>query len=157
MLNRVLLLIFISLSVAALNPIMLIAQDAGDIAFDTKSDASFGDATTALHKFMHNVHMRSHRVQHFCVVGYQSADTSDKRAWVYWTEGHEIILWSGASDPQSAPTALVYSRRILDLKKDVVPTEADIKGSTYLVTRTWVHDVISVCRTRGVKYQITAK
>lgn len=157
MLHRFLVLIFVFLSAATLDPTVLVAQEAGDVAFDVRSDANFGDATVALREFLRDANIRSPRVQHFCVVGYQSSDGGDKRAWVHWTEGHEIILWSGAADPQSAKTAIVYSRRVLDLKKDVVPTEADIKGSTYLVTRAWVDGVISECQTRGAKYHFTSR
>jgi hypothetical protein len=133
------------------------AQDAGDVAFDTRSDAAFGDATVPLQEFLRAQHVRSHRVQHFCVAGYQSASGDVQRAWIHWTEGRKIILWRGASNSQSAKTSIARSRVITDLKKDVVPTEADIKGSTYLVTQAWVDRLIADCQARGAKYEVGSK
>ena len=133
------------------------AQDAGDLPFDPRPDAAFGDATAALTEFLHSQQVRTHRVQHFCIAGYQSANRDEQRAWIYWAEGRKIILWRGASNPQSAKTSIARSRVITDLKKDVVPTQADIKGSTYLVTQAWVNRVISDCDARGSKYQIELK
>jgi hypothetical protein len=136
---------------------VLKAQDEGDVAFDTRPDAAFGDATAALREFLRAHHVRSHRDQHFCIAGYQSGSGDDRRAWIYWTEGRKVILWRGASDPQSAKTSIARSHRITDLTKDVVPTEADLKGSTYLVTQAWVDRLISDCQTRGAKYQVKLK
>jgi hypothetical protein len=139
------------------NPSLLKAQDAGDSAFDTRTDPAFGDPTDALREFLRDQRVHTHRPQHFCIVGYRSASGDDKRAWVHWTEGHKIILWRGAADPQSAKTAIARSRVVRDLKKDVVATEADIKGSTYLVTRAWVERLVSDCEARGAKYQAGVK
>ncbi len=133
------------------------AQDPGDVALDFRSDPAFGDPTIPLREFLRDRHVHSRRAQHFCAVGYQSPGGEDKRAWIHWTEGGKIILWRGASDPESAKTAISRSRVSKDLKKDVVPTEADIKGSTYLVTRAWVNHLLSDCRARGAKYEIRLK
>src|SRR5690349_6824556 len=113
------------------------AQDVEDVPFDTRADSAFGDATIPLREFLRDQHVRSRRAQHFCISGYRSAKGDDRRAWIHWSEGQKIILWRGAADPLSAKKAIARSHSILDLKKDVVPTEDDIKGSTYLVTRAW--------------------
>jgi hypothetical protein len=65
-----------------LHPTILKAQDEGDVAFDTRSDAAFGDATVPLREFLRARHVRSGREQHFCVVGYKSGSGDDKRAWI---------------------------------------------------------------------------
>jgi len=85
--------------------------------------------------------------QHLCVVPY------DHYAWVYWQEGRRLILWEGSPHAD----ALVRSRRVLDLDKDVVATEADVAGSTYLVTKAWVRDTLRDCREYGMRYTITGQ
>ncbi len=131
------------------------AQDAGDRPFDFRSDAAFANAEGALQEFLRDRHVRSSKVQHFCIVGYQNA--SEERAWVYWTEGQQIILWHGAADPPSAASSIARSQRAIDLKKDVVTTEADIKGSTYLVARAWVDHLLADCQSRGERYAISLR
>jgi hypothetical protein len=133
------------------------AQTEADKPFVTRSDRDFGDPSVALLELLRQQKIHSSKAQTFCVVGYQNSEQTEKRAWVLWSEGHKIILWSGATDPASAKTAIARSRRILDLRKDVVASEADIKGSTYLVSRGWVERLSSDCALRGEKYQITRK
>lgn len=123
------------------------AQDAGDRMFDTRLDADFGAASAepALREYLHARGI--HGIQHFCIAGYQaSSSDGDKRTWIHWTEGHLIILWHGG--------AIAQSRRIIDLRRDVVATEFDRHGSTYLVSRKWVNRIIADCGQQGAKYQI---
>jgi len=125
------------------------AQDKGDHTFNTRDDATFGDATAALREFLRSQHIgRRKPTQNFCVVAYENSGGNEKRAWVHWPEGHKLILWSGGSAP------LARSRRIIDLTKDVVASDADVNGSTYLVTQAWADQVIADCAARGVPYQI---
>ena len=130
-------------------------QDEGDRPFDARSSPYFGDATIPLREFLNDRHISTAKTQHFCIVGYQN--TTDGRAWIHWVEGHQIILWWGANNPLGAKSAIARSRRVLDLKKDVVPSDADLKGSTYLVTRDWVAQVLADCQARGDKYEISTK
>ena len=118
------------------------AQEPGDTPFDFRADAAFGDAAVPLRE------LSKGKRGHFCVVGYQGPAES-RRAWVVWREGRRIILWEGSS--------IAHSRRVLRLKKDVVRTEADLKGSTYLVTRAWVDRVTADCARRGVQYDIDSR
>ncbi len=124
------------------------AQDSGDRMFDTRSDADFGTAAAepALRQFLHTRGI--HRREHFCIAGYQASAAAggDKRTWIHWPEGHQIILWRGGD--------IAQSRRVIDLRKHVVPTESDRHGSTYLVTREWVNRVIADCDQHGAKYYI---
>ena len=62
-----------------------------------------------------------------------------------------MILWGGGE------ATMVTSRRILDLKRDVVATEAAVKGSTYLVTAQWVSKQKTRCARYGMQVDITAK
>ena len=82
--------------------------------------------------------------QHVWAVGYHAAD--GEWAYVYWQEGHRLILWEGGAE------GLVHSRRNLDLRKDVVEREEDLRGSSYLLTRSFVEGVLADCRTCGDAY-----
>jgi hypothetical protein len=128
-------------------------QSEGNHPFDTRSNLHFGDATVPLREFLRDRHVRTSKTQHFCIVGYQDRD--GEQAWVHWTEGEQIILWRGANNPRGAKSSIARSRRVIDLRKDVVPAEADIKGSTYLVTRAWVDRILTACQASGNKYEIS--
>lgn len=93
--------------------------------------------------------------QHFCVIPYNRRE-GGRYAIVHWEERRRLILWGGA-DPGHEVEALTHSRRVLDLDKDVVATEKDIGGSTYLVTRAWVEETLRDCRAFGFRYAVAAK
>jgi hypothetical protein len=124
------------------------AQDPGDRTIDTHSDADFGSAAAepALREFLQTRGI--HRRQRFCIAGYQAspAGDGDKRTRIHWSEGHQIILWRGGD--------IAQSRRVIDLRKDLVPTEPDLDGRTYLVTREWANRLIADCEQHGAKYHI---
>ena len=125
------------------------AQDKGDHIFNTLDNATFGDPRATLRDFLRSQHIgRRKPIQNFCVVAYQDYGGNEKRAWVHWPEGHKLILWTGGAAP------LARSRRIIDLTKDVVASDADVNSSTYLVTQAWADQVIADCATRGVPYQV---
>lgn len=89
-------------------------------------------------------------VHHFCIVGYKDA-SDGATAWVHWVEGKALILWEPASED---PLPLLASRRYLNLQRDVVASEKDLRGSTYLVTKTWVNMVLADCTSVGDRYTI---
>lgn len=113
-------------------------QSPGAKIFDVASDPEFQDYQRVLTHFAQR--HRPKATNHFCIIGYQ-ADTS-KSAWVLWREGGEILLWEGN-------TNLDLSRRIIHLKSDVVPTDKDLHGSTYLVTKAWVALLSKSCESSG--------
>jgi hypothetical protein len=86
----------------------------------------------------------------FCVVGYKDAGGATT-AWVHWAEGNALIWWEPTKD---GTVSLAHSRRYLNLRRDVVASESDLKGSTYLVTRPWVDHILSDCKAAGDKYII---
>jgi hypothetical protein len=92
---------------------------------------------------------------HFCVLGYRTAN-GDQYAWVHWKEGRALVLWEPVVDANH-PATLTSSRRFLRLDQDVVASEGDIKGSTYLVTRAWASQVQSDCIRHGDKFLVTRK
>lgn len=51
---------------------------------------------------------------------------------------------------------MIGSKRILDLTRDVVATEAAVNGSTYLVTKAWVKEQQKKCAEFGTEVRITA-
>jgi len=93
------------------------------------------------------------RLNHFCVIGYRDPGGHDF-AWVLWEEGKALILWEAVKDPSSA-RPLAASRRFLRLDRDVVATEEDLKGSTYLVTKAWLDKVTGDCDAHGDKLTIS--
>jgi hypothetical protein len=97
--------------------------------------------------------------QHFCVIGYVSdqdaSPTPSKMAWVYWREKQKLILWVAAAQGFESKETLLRSRRSLDLVTDVVPTDADIAGSTYHVSKTWVNALLKDCKDRGMSYALS--
>jgi len=133
------------------------AEEAGDRekigphdqpVFDLSKNRYFSNAQEVLEGL---VQRKSHKmVNHFCVIGYD-VPKSIGMAWVYWQEGNAIILWEANTDPAYR---LETSRDYLDLKKDVVPTLADVHNSTYLVTREWVREIETDCASRGVNFSI---
>ncbi|CAN7639571.1 hypothetical protein LJR090_005616 [Bosea sp. LjRoot90] len=82
-----------------------------------------------------------------CVIGFVAGDSS-RAAWVIWSAARQIILLEPGSDD------LTFSRRVIDLKKDVVADERALKGSTYRVTRKWVADLTRDCEARGQRMTI---
>jgi hypothetical protein len=79
---------------------------------------------------------------------------------VYWPESRAILLidWPNScsdDDMRIDDAALGWYRTKarIDLDFDVVPTQDDIGGSTYLVDRPWVDRVIAACK-RGYRLVI---
>jgi hypothetical protein len=68
-----------------------------------------------------------------CVVGQRIVGQQDETAYVIWRGGDQLILWWGGDDAD-----LNRSNRLLSLSRDVVPSDAAIGTSTYLVSRPWV-------------------
>ena len=73
---------------------------------------------------------------------------ASKIAWIIWKQRSELILWeAGESDVD-------MSRRRLNLKKDVVGSDAELRGSTYLVTKAWVDGVVKDCASHGAQLHL---
>lgn len=84
---------------------------------------------------------------------------------VYWPRDASITIVqldrNGCADPQRQrdPLELGWYRRKarIDLHHDVVADEAAVAGSTYLVDRPWVEQVIDDCRRRGTSLSLTRR
>lgn len=115
--------------------------------FKVSEDKGFSNYRPVLIDYLRTQHV--HAETHACVLG-EKDSSGAYFAWVMWPAGHQIILW------EDGVTALERSRRLLDLNKDVVATDADINGSDYLVTRQWVKDLEDKCNKEGVRVSIKA-
>ena len=124
------------------------AADTEPTVFKVSDDSDFAKFRAPLVEYLRSRHI-SHALK-VCILGEQASDGS-KWAWVIWPGGKTMILWGGGE------STMVASRRILDLKRDVVATEADVKGSTYLVTAQWVSKQKTLCSLYGTQVDITAK
>lgn len=89
-----------------------------------------------------------HKATRFCLFG--SKDDTGDTATIIWPDGQEIIDWGGND------AALTESTSVVHLKTDVVPTENDLLGSSYLVTRQWVKDQQALCKRYGETVQVSA-
>jgi hypothetical protein len=123
------------------------AQEPSLKPFDVASDADFRNYEQVVTAYAHK--HRSKADNTFCLLGFRAGDNS-KSAWIIWKEGRQIILWEGGPDLDS-------SRRKISLKSDVVATEKDLHGSTYLVTQAWVSDITSTCDRSGAKVRVPKK
>ncbi len=120
-------------------------QDHQSAKFDVRSEPSFRSYETVLRQLV-----QSHPLaapNDFCILG-QIADDNTKYAWVLWRQGRQVILWDGDGRD------LKDARRKINLRTDVVATEGDLHGSTYLVTKRWVDALAWSCARDGVRVRI---
>ena len=122
--------------------------------FDPREDEDFGDATPALTGLVAGSDPKPRGLQHFCVVGYRGPD--GEHAWVHWREARRLIFWLGRGDGTAPAETLLRSTRKLSLDEDVVATESEIAGSTYLVSRAWVDGRLADCQAHGAQYTISS-
>jgi len=124
--------------------------------FDTARAAEFGSAVQPLRVLITEAHIPRQSVENFCVVGYQFS-SGERLAYVYWARKNRLILWEGGTDAETRARSIARSRRPLDLRRDVVESDADIGGSTYLVTRGWVQRKIDDCAKHGRRYRVSRR
>jgi hypothetical protein len=125
--------------------LVLTQQQVWAATFNVKDDPIFGKAAPVITAYAHARHAKG--VNNFCVLG-RLSDDGGKSAWIIWRQNREIILWEG-QDLSSTPPRL-----LLDLDKDVVESEADLHGSSYLVTRRWASNLISECKRTGLQIAV---
>jgi hypothetical protein len=108
----------------------------------------FADANSVLRALVGEL---AKKIENHLYVGTVEKGPGYEHAWVYWKEERLLILW----EPFDAKHwKLKYSRRMLRLDKDVVPTVEDIGGSTYLVDEDWACRTIGDCLKNGDEYVI---
>lgn len=116
--------------------------------FDLQADKDFADFRKPLASFLRSRHARL--PASVCLLGERHADGS-KSAWVIWRGGHTMLLWDGGASSMAA------SRRLLDLSHDVVASDDDVAGSTYLVTRAWVAQQTQRCQQLGTTVSLSKR
>jgi hypothetical protein len=112
-----------------------------------RNDPNFADINRALKELVREKASRS--VNNFYVARVRERPTV---AWVYWPEGNSLILMEPCAgyDPKFA---LLWSRRYLDLSRDVVTKTENVKGSTFLLTKAEARSIVSNCK-HGDKFTI---
>ena len=109
--------------------------------FDVAKESEFRNFRTVLQVW--NRHHPHHGGNDFCVLGYAAGDGS-KASWILWRQGKEIFHWIGGDTP-------LDTLQTIHLNRDVVASESDIKGSTFLVTEQWVAGLQASCDAQGRK------
>lgn len=115
--------------------------------FAIASAPAFAHYRQALVKYLHGAGAAS--ATRVYLLGEEGRDGS-KVVWVIWPAGDRMILWGGGI------STMILSRRILDLRTDVAASTADIRGSTYLATRSWVARQWSICHRLDTQVEVGA-
>jgi hypothetical protein len=74
--------------------------------------------------------------------------------YAYWKEDKSIIILHLPLEKDSANYEWLYSKARVDLETDIVPTQEDIGGSSFLVDRPWVNRILKKCHS-GYRLMIT--
>jgi hypothetical protein len=74
-------------------------------------------------------------------------------AYAYWMTGNSIIILDLPVGKLQDPIGYLWyaGKARIDLAKDVVPTDNDVGGSTYLVDAAWVEGILRDCLVAGVR------
>lgn len=107
--------------------------------FTLSGHPDFNKYRPALVDYLRSQHYR--KPTRFCLFG--TKDRTGVTATVIWPAGQQIIDWGGNA------SALAESTSIVHLKADMVHTQDDLDGSTYLVTRKWAQEQQTVCKQHG--------
>ncbi|CAM3411319.1 hypothetical protein [Paracidovorax anthurii] len=113
---------------------------------------------------------QARRANTFCFVQQrlsppETAEDGTSVLSMVWNEGQRIYLvnlvrpgqrYQPVEDPVAEGQALASSGSSVDLRKDVVPTDADVGSSTTLVSRAWVDRLRAQCRRVGTVVRVPA-
>ncbi|WCM92431.1 hypothetical protein M5C99_19050 [Acidovorax sp. NCPPB 2350] len=113
---------------------------------------------------------QARRANTFCFVQQrlsppETAEDGTSVLSMVWNEGQRIYLvnlvrpgqrYQPVEDPVAEGQALASSGSSVDLRKDVVPTDADVGSSTTLVSRAWVDRLRTQCRRVGTVVRVPA-
>jgi hypothetical protein len=123
-----------------------VSAQSAPVYFKLSSNPQFDKYRPALVDYLRGEHFG--KPTRFCLFG--SKDNSGAIATVIWLDGQRIIDWGGND------STLAESNSVVNLKTDVVPTERDLHGSTYLVTRKWVSEQLVLCKRNGETVRVGA-
>ena len=99
--------------------------------------------------------IRSHEIKYKTNTFYLYDDSSEYLN-VYWEEGHCILFPEKPLDSIDPDNDFYfdyweYTKKGINLKTDVVPTPEDVMGSSFLVDKPFVDDLIKKCKESGDK------
>jgi hypothetical protein len=120
--------------------------------FAADAEPGFKPVLPALEAYLDAQTAPAAGTQHFCVVGYRRGE--DRYAWVYWQQGQRLVYWEPAADDVESKETLTRSRRELNLRKDVVASARELRGSSYRVDRPWLNRLLTDCRHRGQAFDL---
>ncbi len=80
-------------------------------------------------------------------------DGLDEFAYACWKQDKSIIILHLPLEKETANYYWLYSKARIDLLTDVVPSEKDIGGSSFLVDRPWVNKILRSCQ-KGYKLTV---
>ena len=128
----------------------------------SKPEADHIASTDTLKAFLGKQH-KNQRANRFCFVQERMpADAVQPQEqdtiWMVWTTGARIYTYTNLpggprDDPASEGAGLVHSNPV-NLKTDVVATQDQVGGSTFLVHRAWVDRIIHQCQRAGISVRV---
>ena len=74
-------------------------------------------------------------------------------SYAYWKEDKSIIILHLPLAKDSASYEWLYGKARVDLETDIVPTQGEIGGSSFLVDRSWVDSILKKCA-RGYRLSV---
>jgi hypothetical protein len=87
--------------------------------------------------------------QHIYIASVKT-ESGENALYAYWKEDQSILLMNFFTQAvEEEGLSWLHHKARVDLKTDVVATEAEMSGSNYLVTRAWADNIIQACRERG--------
>lgn len=88
-------------------------------------------------------------------IGKAQDDDGKLYLYAFWKEDKSILILEHFHYlGKNTDFGLLHRKARVDLKTDVVPTEEDIHGSTFLVDRAWANRIIKACVSKGTKIVI---
>ncbi len=146
----------------------LAAPQSGDPAFTRPDPVRLPDRPM-LRAFLEELG-QTRRANTFCFVQQrlsppETAEDGTSVLSMLWHEGERIYLvnivrpgqrYRPVEDSVGEGRALASSGGSVDLKTDVVPTDADVGSSTTLVSRAWVEHLKAQCRRVGTTIRVPA-
>ncbi|MDA8448528.1 hypothetical protein M5C97_04755 [Acidovorax sp. NCPPB 3859] len=146
----------------------LAAPQSGDPAFTRPDPVRLPDRPM-LRAFLEELG-QTRRANTFCFVQQrlsppETAEDGTSVLSMLWHEGARVYLvnlvrpgqrYQPVEDSVGEGRALASSSGSVDLKTDVVPTDADVGSSTTLVSRAWVERLKAQCRRVGTTIRVPA-
>lgn len=97
------------------------------------------------------VYSRNAKTNTFYIGNVSRSDESTEYTFVYWKEDKSIIdiFLPVPMIDGNYNYGYLYTKLRTDLVKDVVPTEKDVGGSSFLVTKQWADAAVNDCKSSG--------